>query len=172
MMRTLLFSVFFVMISSVVTVHSQVFNDQTDLSGMANAGLYSTGSSWGDYDNDGRLDLYVTNWGTATSDPTNTLYHNVGDGSFVDVAPSAGVDVFGNSSTSAFADYDNDGFLDLYVADFFDQDRLYNNNQDGTFTEVGKARGLVDLNRQGSVVSIAWGDYDNDVYLDVYLGKY
>ena len=62
--------------------------------------------------------------------------------------------------------------MDLYVADFFDQDRLYNNNRDGTFTEVGRARGLIDLNRQGSVVSIAWGDYDNDGFLDVYLGKY
>ena len=171
-MRSLSFSLLFGICLGVVSVESQVFIDQTEISGMASAGLYSTGGSWGDFDNDGRLDLYVTHWGTATSDPTNALYHNVGEESFVDVARSAGVDVLGNSSGSTFADYDNDGYLDLYVADFFDQDRLYNNNRDGTFTEVGRARGLIDLNRQGSVVSIAWGDYDNDGFLDVYLGKY
>ena len=171
-MRSLSFSLLFSICLGVVSAESQVFIDQTELSGMANAGLYSTGGSWGDFDNDGQLDLYVTNWGTATSDPTNALYHNQGEGSFVDVARSVGVDVLGNSSASIFADYDNDGYLDLYVADFFDQDRLYNNNRDGTFTEVGRARGLIDLDRQGSVVSIAWGDYDNDGFLDVYLGKY
>jgi len=172
MMRTISLSVLMVTLLGVGTIQSQVFIDQTDLSGMANAGLYSTDCSWGDYDNDGWLDLYVTNWGTATSVPINALYHNEGASSFVDVALSAGVDVLGNSSASAFADYDNDGFLDLYVADFFDQDRLFNSNGDGTFTEVGRSGGLIDLQRQGSVVSIAWGDYDNDGYLDVYLGKY
>ena len=115
-MRSLPFSLLFSICLGIVSAESQVFIDQTELSGMANAGLYSTGGSWGDFDNDGQLDLYVTNWGTATSDPTNALYHNQGEGSFVDVARSVGVDVLGNSSASIFADYDNDGYLDLYLS--------------------------------------------------------
>ena len=151
---------------------AQLFTDISAASGTANVGLYSTGCTWGDYDGDGLRDLYVTNWGTATSVPINALFRNEGDDTFTDRAAEAGVDVLGNSSAAAFADYDNDGSLDLYVADFYDQDRLFHNGGDGTFAEVGRSRGLVDLERRGSVVSVAWGDYDNDGHIDIYLGKF
>ena len=155
-----------------IPVSAQLFTDRTEVSLTGVIGLYSTGCSWGDYDGDGRLDLYVTNWGTATSSPVNSLFRNEGEHLFSDRAMDAGVAVRGNSSAAAFADYDNDGAVDLYVADFYEQDRLYKNTGAGAFTEVGRSQGLIDLERQGSVVSLAWGDYDNDGFLDIYLGKY
>ena len=151
---------------------AQNFQNVTAVSGTGNIGLFSTNLAWGDYDADGALDLYATNWGTAGSNPINALYHNEGDGTFTDQAAQAGVDNNRNSTAAAFADYDNDGDLDLYVADFFDQDFLYQNQGDGTFAEVGRSRGLIDLINVGAVTSIAWGDYNGDGYLDVYLGKY
>jgi hypothetical protein len=151
---------------------AQSFQNVTDVSGTANAGLFGTNLAWGDYDSDGNLDLYATNWGTAVSNPVNALFHNEGDGTFTDQAAQAGVDINKNSTAAAFADYDNDGDLDLYIADFFDQDFLYQNQGDGTFVEVGRSRGLIDLTRQGSGTAIAWGDYNGDGHLDLYLGKY
>jgi hypothetical protein len=150
---------------------AQTFEDQSQASGTQNPGLYSTGAAWGDYDGDGDLDLYVTNWGTAVSVPANALYENQGDGTFADVAAVRGVDNKGNSSAAAWGDYDNDGDLDLYVADFFEQDYLYE-NRDGNFAEVGRSRGSVNRVRQGAVTSVAWGDYDRDGWLDFYLGKF
>ena len=150
---------------------AQTFQVLPGAGGTGNQGLYSTDAAWGDYDNDGDLDLYVANWGTAVSVPVNPLYQNQGDGSFVDVASAWGVDNKGNSSAAAWGDYDNDGDLDLYVADFYDQDFLYENRGDH-FVEVGRRRGTINLVRQGSVTSVAWADYDNDGWLDLYLGKF
>ena len=149
-----------------VMASAQNFQNVTAVSGTGNIGLFSTNLAWGDYDADGALDLYATNWGTAGSNPINALYHNEGDGTFTDQAAQAGVDNNRNSTAAAFADYDNDGDLDLYVADFFDQDFLYQNQGDGTFAEVGRSRGLIDLINIGAVTSIAWGDYNGDGYLD------
>ena len=133
--------------------------------------LYSTSGAWGDYDNDNDLDLYVTNWGTAESNPKNALFKNNGDSTFTDIASEVGVANNLNSVMAAWADYDNDGDLDLYVADFYKQDFLYE-NQDGRFSEVGRDRRMINLEKRGSVTSVAWGDYDIDGYLDLYLGKY
>ncbi|MBI2504554.1 MAG: VCBS repeat-containing protein [Candidatus Latescibacteria bacterium] len=150
---------------------AQSFQNRTEASGTLNSGLYSTGLAWGDFDSDGDPDLYVTNWGTAVSVPRNALYRNEGNGVFADLATALGVDVVGNSSAAAWGDYDNDGDLDLYVADFFDQDYLYENRTD-TFVEVGRAQAGIDVERRGSTTSVAWGDYDNDGWLDFYLGEY
>ena len=144
------------------------------VSGTSNQGLYSTGMAWGDYDGDGDLDLYVTNWAASITDAANALYSNNGDGSFTNVATDLGVDLRAyNSTGAAWGDYNNDGHLDLYVANFFpsEQDFLYE-NQGGSFTEVGRARGMINVIAQGAVTSVAWGDYNNDGLLDLYLGKY
>ena len=150
---------------------AQSFQDQTAASGTLNGGLYSTGLAWGDYDGDGDPDLYVTNWATAVSVPRNALYRNEGNGAFADVATTLGVDLVSNSSAAAWGDYDNDGDLDLYIADFFDQDYLYRNNGE-TFAEKGRTQAGIDVERRGSTTSVAWGDYDNDGWLDFYLGEY
>ncbi|MFT5090423.1 MAG: hypothetical protein ACI8PG_004803 [Planctomycetota bacterium] len=154
------------------TSAGQTFQNLSGASGTLNQGLFSTNLAWGDYDNDGDLDLYVTNWGTSVSNPVNALFQNQGDGSFIDQAASAGVDNNKNSFAAAFADYDNDGDLDLYIADFFDQDFLYQNADDGTFSEVGRSRGIVNLERRGSSTSVAWGDYNGDGHIDLYLSKF
>ena len=90
---------------------------------------------------------------------------------FVDATSTAQAAVNLFSTSGAWGDYDSDGDLDLYVADFFEQDYLYENGG-GSFAEVGRARQMVNLIKQGSVTSVGWGDYDNDGFLDLYIGKY
>lgn len=150
---------------------AQRMSDATAASGMGGYQKFSTNAAWGDYDGDGDLDLYVTNWGTSVSMPTNALYENQGGGRFIEAGAARGVDYTGNSTAAAWADYDNDGDLDLYVADFYEQDALFE-NRDGSFTEIGRHRGIVNLVRQGAVTSVSWGDYDGDGNTDLYLGKY
>ena len=140
--------------------------------------MRSTNMAWGDYDGDGYFDIYVTNWSTRSEPlPINALLHNEGNGTFADSTTAAhlGKEHFladgGNSMAAAWADYDNDGDLDLYVADFYEQDYLLE-NEDNIFTEVGRNAQGIDTEKRGSETSVAWGDYDNDGYLDVYLGAY
>ena len=153
-------------------VNAQSFDNLSATSGTLNSGKFSTNSAWGDYDGDGDLDLYVTNWGSALAPPGDALFTNNGDGTFTDRALEAGVDNLGNSPAAAFADYDNDGDLDLYVANFYDQDFLYRNNGDGNFSEVGRSQGLINVERRGNVMSVVWSDYNNDGWADFYLSKY
>ena len=153
------------LMAAVSPASGQTFTNVAEASGAA-VGLHGTAGAWGDFDGDGDLDLYVANRGAA-----NALLANNGDDTFADVAAAAGVDEDGDSVAAAWADFDNDGDLDLYVADFFAQDFLYENSG-GSFSEVGRARAMVDLTRRGSVTSAAWGDYDTDGYLDLYIGKF
>ena len=118
-------------------------------------------AAWGDYDNDGDLDLYLANNGTA-----NRLYRNNGNGTFTEVGAAAGVADAGSGFGVAWGDYDNDGRLDLYLTNFGQPNRLYRNNGNGTFTEVGAAAGVDD---GGNGVGTAWGDYDGDGDLDLYM---
>ena len=140
-----LISTFFVLALSIPTqgIAQPQFADITSQAGIANSlsgnqVRLGTNLAWGDYDGDGDLDLYITNWGSSISPvvSTNRLYRNNGNGSFSDVASSTGVTDTRNSIDAHWADYDNDGNLDLYVANFSEQDQLYKNNGNGSFSRV------------------------------------
>jgi len=134
-----------------------------------------------DYDNDGLMDLYFVNgrWHSDISDNRgralkgklqNALYHNNGDGTFTDVTEKAGVagyeDSYGMAASAA--DYDNDGYLDLFVCNY-GKCILYHNNKDGTFTDVTKKAGL---ECPGWALAAPWFDYNRDGFLDVFVVHY
>jgi enediyne biosynthesis protein E4 len=132
-----------------------------------------------DYDNDGYLDLFFTNGadipGLHKSGATffNRLYHNNHDGTFTDVTAQAGVAGAGYSMGAAAADYDNDGWADLYVTGV-NRNILYHNNRDGTFTDVTQKANVTGIfsGRKLWSVSAAWIDYDNDGLLDLFVTNY
>ena len=171
------------------------FTDVTKASGTAaNATrAYKTGVAVGDYDNDGRLDLYVTALGP------NILYRNNGDGTFADVTSKAGVAGGGNewSTSTGFLDYDRDGDLDLYVANYVDMrkdenpwcglrkpgyrmycnptifdgvaDRLFRNNGNATFSDVSVQAGIA--NPAGKGLGVVFCDFDRDADVDIYVAN-
>ena len=134
-----------------------------------------------DYDNDGRLDIYFTN-GAQLNDPMrpdaqpdksdarywNRLYHQKLNGTFEDVTESAGVRGSGYSMGVATADFDNDGFVDLYVT-FYGGATLYRNKSNGTFEDVTKKSAL---DPGGWATSAGWLDYDRDGRLDLLVLRY
>jgi hypothetical protein len=134
-----------------------------------------------DYDNDGRLDIFVVN-GAPLSDPTakgtirqktepkywNRLYHQKPDGTFEDVTEKAGLQGAGYGMGVAVGDYDNDGFEDLYVT-AYGGNKLYHNNGDGTFTDVTDKAGVAG---SGWSTSAAWVDLDGDGRLDLVVLRY
>ncbi|GAB4289615.1 MAG: VCBS repeat-containing protein [Ignavibacteriaceae bacterium] len=122
---------------------------------------------WVDYDNDGDNDLYVANIGS-----TSHLYRNDGPGSYVDVTASSGLSLNADETTSAaWADFDNDGWLDLYVGNrsTTQGNHLYKNNGDGTFTDVTSIAGVEDLAHMP--LTITWLDYNNDGWQDIYCAN-
>ena len=127
-------------------------------------GVQPISAAWGDYDNDGLLDLYLAN-----NDATNNLYRNNGNGTFTDVAARAGVadGKAGFSNGGVWGDFDNDGFLDLFVANLASSSpcRFYHNNGDGTFTDLGIEAGINPPDGSGA----AWADYDRDGFLDLFM---
>ena len=164
-----------------------------DVSAYSNAAddLYGLGVAAGDYDNDGFLDLYVTNFGA------NRLYRNNGDGTFSDVTARAGVGDEMWGASVAWSDIDEDGLLDLYVTNYADftwenhkfcgnpegasaychpdvynaqPDRLYHNRGDGSFDEIGAAAGVADT-IDGKGLGVVFGDYDNDGDGDIYVAN-
>ena len=131
----------------------------------------SRSASLGDYDGDGRLDIYVTRGDTRG----DVLFRNRGDGTFEDASAAAGIDVVGRGIRNAgFADLDNDGWLDLYVSCGGSDDgpngpnHLLRNRGDGTFEDVTAAAGVVALS-PGNSASLALADYDLDGFLDFAL---
>ncbi len=133
---------------------------------IVNDGGNSAGSSWGDYDNDGDLDLFVAN-----PNEVNFLYRNNGDGTFTKITEGDIVNIVETWEASGWGDYDNDGDLDLFVANAAGSNNfnyLYQNNGDGTFTTITGATLLTDNNQ---AISGAWGDYDNDGFLDLFVAR-
>ena len=164
------------------------FTDVTERAGVTGT-AYGMGAAAGDYDGDGRPDLYVTQY------PSNVLYHNNGDGTFTDVTEKAGVAAPGWTTSAVWFDYNNDGRLDLFACGFLDfnknnniycgtpplraycmptaykglPNRLFRNNGDGTFTDVSRESGI------GREPAKAWGvvaaDIDNDGWMDLFVSN-
>ena len=131
------------------------------------------GCAFLDYDNDGWMDIFFVNSGTSDfySPPTslkNALYHNNHDGTFTDVTDKAGLSGGRFGMGVAVADYDGDGWQDLYVTNY-GPNVLYHNNGNGTFTEVTARAGVV---TQGWSTCAVWFDYDNDGKLDLFVSSF
>jgi len=132
-----------------------------------------------DYDNDGWLDIYLVNGSFESAQagkaipPHAALFHNNHDGTFTDVTQKAGVgnDRWGFGAVAA--DYDNDGWPDIYVSNY-GENRLYHNNHDGTFTDVAEKAGVT-VSKPGNIhwsTGATWGDYDGDGRLDLFVPGY
>lgn len=183
------------------------FTDVTRKAGVADP-RYSTGAAFGDYDGDGDLDLFVANYveldlnnlpehgGTnpiganfcmfrgvpvmcgprGLKGAGDTLYQNNGDGTFTDVSRKAGVDdakgYYGFQPV--WCDFDNDGDLDLYVANDSTPNYFYQNNGDGTFKEIGYPSGTAvnEEGREQAGMGVALGDYDGDGLMDIYVTNF
>ena len=165
------------------------FTDVTHVAGVGDTG-YGVGATTGDYDNDGDIDLYLTNFGP------NILYRNNADGTFTDVAVSAQIADAGWGTSCAFADFDNDGFLELYVSNYAkyspdadkpchrhdipvycgpssyppQPDLFYHNSGDGTFANLTEQSGLLNVPAAHGL-GVAVGDSDNDGDVDIYVAN-
>ena len=151
-----------------------VFTDVTIEAGLTGYGA-STGATWGDYDNDGFLDLYVPNYSYSGAPTNNLLYRNLGDGTFVQLGEALGVDDPGGMSFQAsFIDYDLDGDVDLYSVN--DRggvgqmlgNRLWRNLGDGTFEDVSVESGT---DAHIFSMGLAFGDLDRNGWPDLYVSN-
>lgn len=137
--------------------------------GVGDPAGYGEGSAWADIDDDGLLDLYVANYSSASSQP-NRLFQNLDGFHFVGVASERGVAHMGNGEGIAWADFDNDGDMDLYVANAnYGANALFQQQADGNFVDVA-----VQMHVPGGPLrsfGAAWGDYDNDGWLDLYVAQ-
>ncbi len=168
------------------------FTDVTEGAGVCAEGLFGMGVSVGDYDNDGYPDLFVLGYGRCI------LYHNNGNGTFTDVTATAGVENAGRwASSAAWFDFDNDGRLDLVIANYVDWSpernfycggqgpglrsychpddyrgqapTLYRNNGDGTFTDVSRASGMAAKPANG--LGVITFDFDDDGWQDIFIAN-
>ncbi len=159
------------------------FIDVTEASGVGTP-IASQSAAWGDYDNDGDLDLFVAGEylparpsssfpGASLPDPDPRnrcrLYRNNGNGTFIDVALAAGVVNERRAKGAAWGDYDGDGRLDLYVSNAGQENRLYHNNGDGTFTDLAGELGVTE---PIDSFSCWFFDYDNDGRQDLFVNGF
>ncbi len=137
-----------------------------------------SGAAWGDYDNDGWVDLAIANevgsLDASDADRRQStahamLYHNNHDGTFTDVTAKSGIDFHGWGMAVSWADYDNDGHIDLLIT-AYGHNVLYHGNGDGIFTDRSAASGIGVPD--GFWTGAAWGDYDHDGRLDLYVTGY
>ena len=149
----------FLLILAVPSASLAAFTNVTQTAGLTTTDIRS-GVAWGDYDDDGCVDLFVS------GRDSNTLHLNNCDGTFTDVTAAVGIVEPANDSKGvAWADYDNDGDFDIYVSDFL-VDTLWQNNADGTFTNVAVEAG-VNNNEVGWHASFI--DFDADGWRDLYV---
>ncbi len=147
------------------------FDDVTSGSGIAfSSDVY--GVAAGDINNDGFLDIYAALHKGQLSSPGNTLLKNNGDGTFADITTSSEAIGQPSSRTASFADYNNDGWLDILIDDHYKGNYLYHNNGDETFTEVAQQLNIRDAHATagigGDYFGTSWGDYNNDGTIDFF----
>ena len=172
------------------------FSDVTAKAGVSDPG-FSTSAVWFDYDNDGKLDLFVSHyvdWSIAKDQycsldgkkksyctpqaykgQSSTLFHNEGDGTFENVTKRAGLyDPTSKSLGIALVDYENDGWLDLFVANDTEPNKLYHNNHNGTFTDVAILSGvaLSETGRARAGMGVDAGDYDGSGQQGLIIGNF
>jgi hypothetical protein len=172
------------------------FSDVTAKAGVSDPG-FSTSAVWFDYDNDGKLDLFVSHyvdWSIAKDQycsldgkkksyctpqaykgQSSKLFHNKGDGTFENVTKRAGLyDPTSKSLGIALVDYDNDGWLDLFVANDTEPNKLYRNNHNGTFTDVAILSGvaLSETGRARAGMGVDAGDYDGSGQQGLIIGNF
>ena len=131
---------------------------------IATDGSSATGAAWVDYDNDGRLDLFIAR----ANNLKNSLFHNEGNGVFSKVLTGDIVNIGGNSQGCSWGDYDNDGYADLYVTNAGQTGFLYHNNGNGTFTRIYTS-GTTSVTSNAR--SCGWVDINNDGWLDLWIAS-
>ena len=140
------------------------FRDVTFEAGLGDVHLPTSSASWGDYDLDGDLDLYVAN-----EEAPCQLFNNRGDGTFHDVASSSGVTNLRYTKGVVWGDYDNDRYPDLYVSNLEGANRLYRNKGDGTFEDKAVSLGVA---KPFNGFPVWFWDFDNDGTLDIFAPSY
>jgi FG-GAP-like repeat/ASPIC and UnbV len=140
------------------------FTDVTQPAGLASAEHRTHTAAWADFDNDGWLDVFIGHEETPSQ-----LFRNRGDGTFEDVARKAGVDRTAFTKGVVWGDYDNDGYADLYLSNYAEENLFYHNKRDGTFIEMARKLGI-----EKPVMSFpTWFfDYDNDGWLDLFVASF
>src|SRR5947199_8789551 len=167
---------FFASASSALTPTALTFTDVSTAAGFF--GLNSSWcAAWGDYDNDGNLDVMTLGHNQANTGSISQLWHSNGDGTFTDVTTQAGLDPHnGDAHGAVWGDFDNDGLVDLFVSkgtiknDAIDYNDLWHNNGNGTFTNINASAGVESLghrNRGSCAV-----DYNYDSFLDIFVTSF